>query len=291
MRQNHLPIALATSAAFPELDSDDANLRAELAARGLEARPAIWTDASIDWATFSLCVLRSTWDYFHRVDEFAQWIARVATATSLWNPASVVLPNLDKTYLRALAAQGVPIVATEWIAPGVDVRALLDARGFQRVVLKPSVSGNAHRTVRATLGDAAQQARALFDAGERALMVQPYLEAIEREGELSLVFIDGALSHAVRKSPAAGDFRVQEGHGGTTTRVTPSDEARSVATRALAAIGERTLYARADLVRDASGALVVMELELTEPSLYFALAPEGAARFADAIAAELHARG
>ncbi|MGE0708569.1 MAG: RimK family alpha-L-glutamate ligase [Planctomycetota bacterium] len=273
-------IALATCAVLPDPDPDQAPLAAELRAGGHEVTTPVWDDPQVRWGDLDVCVLRSTWDYTERPGEFLAWVDRVASQTVLLNPAPVVRWNAHKRYLLELAAAGVPVVPTELAPAGgaPDLGALCAARGWDDVVIKPAVSAGSRDTLRARAGDAAGAAHlaALVGRGDDAL-VQPYQASVEGPGERALVAIGGELSHAVRKSPRfLGD--------GEQTRAAPieADEA-ALAEALLAGPARGLLYARIDLVRDAAGRPQVAELELIEPSLFFATHPPALARFAAAL--------
>lgn len=277
--------ALVTCGSFPELTDDDRPLLAELWNLGVEASPAVWDDASVDWKGFDAAVIRSAWDYHLSPAAFHAWLSRLeALGVPLWNPASVVRANSDKSYLKELAAAGVPVVSTVWVARGgaADLDALLAARGWTDAVVKPAVSAGAFRTSRVKPG---------HEGGRRALeevlahsdaMVQPFLPEIAAEGEWSFVFLGGKFSHAALKTVRAGDFRVQEEHGGRARRAEPPSGLLIQARDALSACPGPTLYARIDGVSRA-GSLLVVEAELTEPSLYLSLCPGAARRFAGLI--------
>jgi glutathione synthase/RimK-type ligase-like ATP-grasp enzyme len=204
-------------------------------------------------------------------------------SVALWIPAVVLRANLDKRYLRALESQGVAIVPTVWLEPGVptDIAALLTRHGWTDAVVKPVVSAAAHRTHRVT---AASQPVVDAVVGAGAAMVQPYLAEIETAGEWSVIHLGGAYSHAVRKRPRAGDFRVQPQHGGVSTREEPPGAVRAAVEQILALVPEPLLYARVDGV-ESGGRFLLMELELIEPRLFFVAAPDAAPRFAAAVAA------
>lgn len=285
-------IALATSAEFPDLDEDGPVLRAALSGRGLAAEPAVWTDARVDWSSYDLVVVRSTWDYAPRRDEFLAWADRVGAATRLVNAPDVLRWNTDKAYLRDLAAAGLPVVDTSWLEPGDEV--VLPEQG--EYVVKPAVSAGSKDTNRylaAEHGDrAARHARDLLAAG-RAVMVQPYLPAVDTYGETALLFFAGEFSHAVRKGPmlqpvmdfVAGAFQVER----IAPRV-PSDAEREVAERVLDALRfdrHALAYARVDLVPGVDSAPTLLELELTEPSMFLVHDEAAGHRAADRFAAAL----
>ncbi|HKB69770.1 MAG TPA: hypothetical protein VKH46_02940 [Thermoanaerobaculia bacterium] len=279
--------ALVTCRELPDLTEDDRPLVAELARFGIAASPEIWDDPSVSWTRFDLLVIRSTWDYHRRLADFGRWIAaREAEGSALWNPAPLLRWNAHKFYLAEVEAKGIPIVPTRFLRAGdtADLARIFEEEGWERAVVKPAVSAGADRTVVIGRGDAddfAPQLETRLASGDT--LVQRYLPEIETAGEWSFVFIDGAFSHAVRKRPARGDFRVQEHLGGM---VDPGPAPRALvadARRALGAVDFPWLYARVDAI-ESSGRLLVMELEMFEPSLFLSFAPDAGRRLAAAIA-------
>lgn len=282
-------VALVTCGSIPELNDDDRPLLTELWSLGIEAEPAIWDDPAVAWESYDAAVIRSAWDYHLTPAAFLAWLARLeALGLPVWNPAAVVRANLDKSYLKELAAAGVRVAPTEWVEKGsrADLDELLAARGWDDAVVKPSVSAGAFRTSRVRRGREGGQA-ALDEALAHAdAMIQPFLPEIESEGEWSFIFLGGEFSHAVLKSPRAGDFRVQKEHGGRAERREPPP-GLLIQARDAAVSGPRPwLYARVDGVRR-GGELLVVELELIEPFLFLSYAPGAAKRFAEAIKARL----
>ncbi|MEV5575171.1 hypothetical protein AB0L06_34470 [Spirillospora sp. NPDC052269] len=280
-----MKVALATFAAIPDGGYEAELLRTSLADLGVTAESVIWDDPSADWSSYDLTVIRSTWDYIDRPAEFLAWaeaLPRVA------NPAPVLRWNTDKRYLRNLAEAGVPTVPTLWDPD--------DLPDWDEFVVKPAVSAGSRDTARWKRGAEDDQARAHLSAlrGSPA-MVQPFLSAIDTEGETALVFCDGEFSHAARKSPilragAGIEGLVTDGDGrGVITPTTPTEAQLALADQALAAIpgAPDLLYARVDMVTGPDGTPVLMELELTEPSLFLDIAPEAAEAYAKAIAARL----
>lgn len=259
-----------------------------LAKRGWRVSFVPWR-ARTDWSQYDLVVIRSPWDYQDAPDAFFEVLAQIDAATRLENPLPVVRWNLRKTYLRDLERAGVPIVPTVWCEDGLTAEALADGFrqwGAAQAVAKPVVSANADGTFR--LGaDPASWAEALSTLGGRACLVQPFVPAVVDEGEFSVFVFGGAVSHAILKTPAAGDFRVQEEHGGAIRGVAPEPALLALTDVALAAVPHESalLYARVDAVRLADGTWAIMELELIEPSLYFPFGPGSADRFAEAVAA------
>jgi glutathione synthase/RimK-type ligase-like ATP-grasp enzyme len=277
-------IAIATCNGYDDLKVDDELLRAALAARGAEAERVVWDDPETEWGGYDLCLLRSTWDYHEKHGEFLAWARRVAAETRLANPADLVAWNSDKAYLRELAEAGVPVVPTVWVERGeeIDAEAVLAERGWEEAVIKPAVdlgAKNLHR-VRAGAGEAEGALAAVLARG--AAMLQSFLPSLEAEGELSLIYLDGELSHAVRKRPAPGDFRVQSIWGGTMAPAEPTARDKEIGALALSQLAEPPLYARVDLVTGLDGNPRLIELELIEPNLYLVTHPTAAEALAAA---------
>ena len=283
-------VALVTYDARPEPTDDDQLLADALVARGAAVDAIPWSDPSARWAEYDAVVVRSCWDYFRRADEFHAWLDRLERDDArVMNDVRTLRWNADKTYLRELAGRGVPIVPTRWLDRG-DAASLEDLRrlaGWSELVVKPTVSGGAHRTWRASPDAEREDERRLAAMIEEggAVMVQPLIDAVERDGEWSLLFLAGGYSHAVLKRPRPGDFRVQSDHGGSVEPAEPSREMISAAARVLDAIPHATeppLYARVDgCVVD--GELLLMELEVLEPELFLRCAPSAPVRLADAL--------
>jgi glutathione synthase/RimK-type ligase-like ATP-grasp enzyme len=279
-------IALVTCAQHPDLTADDRLLLPALERLGCRARPALWDDPAQRWRGYDAVVLRSTWDYHHRLAEFLGWLDRLeAERAPVCNGIPTLRWNVAKTYLRDLETAGIPVTPTVWVPMGstTTLREVMDAVQSDALVVKPTVSASAFETWRVyrtwSRDDAARFARL---SAERDLMIQPFLPVIETEGELSFIFLRGEFSHAVRKRPKPGDFRVQEEHGGTAEREPATPDLVRQAERAVDAAPEPPLYARADGVV-AEGKLVITELELVEPMLYLGWDPNAADRLAAGI--------
>ena len=286
-------MALATCAALPDLDPDEQLLLEPLRALGAAAQPAVWDDPAVEWSVFDLVVIRSTWDYTPRRDAFVAWARSVPC---ILNPPDIVAWNTDKRYLRDLARAGVPAVPTDWIEPGQPV----DLPATGRHVLKPSVGAGSIDAALFDLAAAhelelARSHAARLLAARQTIMVQPYLERIEEQGEAALVFFGTEFSHAVTKGAmltgerelVAGLYRSEV----ITPRAAGAAE-MAVARAALAAIpggAQRLGYARVDLVPGANGEPLVIELELTEPSLFLGTAPGSAERLARHLVTDLAA--
>lgn len=274
-------ILVTGGARMPVADTESWLLVDALAARGVRVCLAAW-ETPRDWAATPLVVLRTPWDYVERHEQFLAWARATAAVTMLVNPLAIVEWNMHKRYLAELAASGVPVVPLALVARGADSAEQDAARTAfgEQIVIKPAISGGAFGTIRtrASSAQAREHLARLLSDGDA--LVQPYLPTIEA-GEVSLVFFAGELSHAARRRPAAGDFRVQHEHGGSVAphRATPAELA--VAQAVLDAVGPTT-YARIDVLTTPAGPLL-MEAELIEPELYLTVDPEAAPRLADVL--------
>jgi len=275
-----MKFVLATCRSKPALTSGDGLLADALRLLGATVSAMPW-DAIDPGREEGVVCLRSTWDYHLRWHEFRQWVRGFARRRRLWNPAETVLWNADKVYLRELASAGVALPRTRWFEPGErpGVARLLKEWGATRAVLKPRVSATAFGTHEVSGNDSVGKGG--WAALERSgCLVQEFVPEIQSRGEISLVFLDGSYSHAVRKRPRPGDFRVQVDFGGSLEPTTPSGTTVAFGEAALAAAARPWLYARVDLVETTNGP-VLMELELIEPDLF--LTPSAATRLAEGL--------
>jgi O-ureido-D-serine cyclo-ligase len=288
-----LNVALVTARPARGLDEDEPPLHLALQKAGCDVQIAEWDDANADWASFDVALLRSAWDYAERVTEFLAWVERASKLTHVLNPLPVVRWNTDKHYLAQLAAAGVATVPSTFIEPGDDagqaIGKLLELHDNAELVVKPAIgagSRDTERHRRTELGPAVAHAKRLLNAN-RSVLVQPYLERVDRDGETALMFFEGRFSHAIRKGPllppggvaTTGLFAAES----ITPRVPGADEMR-LAEKIVAAVPFGIpLYARIDLIRDDDGAPCLLELELTEPSLFFAHAAGSAEKFTAAV--------
>jgi O-ureido-D-serine cyclo-ligase len=273
-----IALRVATCVQLPEPDPDEAPLAEALAAAGFAATLVGWDDPAADWDAPIPTILRSTWNYPSDIDAFGAWLDRAHAAAPVINPPDIVRANLRKRYLLGLAARGVPVVPTTLVERGQTLPASALPALAPRVVIKPEVGAGSVGTQRFAADDPAALAHLASLTSRGAALVQPYLTSVDGYGERSLVWIDGAFSHAMRKTPRfVGDAEKMDGP------FPIADDERAVAHAALAPIADRILYGRVDLARDAAGAPMVMELELIEPSLWFAHQPGSALRYVTAL--------
>jgi hypothetical protein len=249
--------------------------------------------ADADWGGYDVVLVRSTWDYQHEPAAFERVLQRIdASGALLCNPLALLRWNMRKTYLRDLQRLGVSVLPTVWGAsPGTArLRALPGELDSDEVVIKPVVGANADHAYRLHRGTGRGELDRIARAYRgREFLAQPFVHAVVTEGEHSLIYFGGELSHAILKTPKPGDFRVQEEHGGLIRPASPEPALRSRSDAAIAALAAVPLYARADFVRTGDGDFAIMELELIEPSLYFRLDPDSPARFARAVDAHYRA--
>jgi glutathione synthase/RimK-type ligase-like ATP-grasp enzyme len=283
------PVAIATCSAVAGKETEDLRLIKALAGRGIPAVHAAWDDPLVDWHLFPLVVVRSTWDYPERRGEFLSWSKGLR---KVLNPHPVLEWNTDKRYLNDLARAGVPVIPTLFLDPGDAFDAPTGA-----YVIKPAVSCGAKQTARYEAGphaEAREHVRALHAAG-RTVMVQPYLSDIEASGEVALVFIGGEYSHSVRRGALLKAAGVRHKGEMVALNIEPYEATateRQLAEKALAALpfGTRELlYARVDLAPSRGGEPLVLEVELTEPSLFLEYHRQSFERLAACIA-EVHTK-
>jgi glutathione synthase/RimK-type ligase-like ATP-grasp enzyme len=309
-----LRVGLVTCADVPGLAKDDLLLVEELGRRDVATGAVVWNDPSADFSAFDCLLLRSCWDYHLQPGTFRTWLeARERSGSLLWNPPALVRRNMHKSYLRRLERAGIRIPPTAWLPEGhpVSLPGLLEQRGWTEAVVKPAVSACAFQTFLVRAETAAwdqERLDELLRAGD--VLVQQFLPVIRREGEWSLVFFGGPpevnsggpdcsrsrcdrggggrYSHAVRKRPSGGDFRVQAHLGGTVQAEAPPPGVIRQAEAVAGRIPPPWVYARIDGVV-VDGAFVLLEAELTEPVLFLGHDERAARRFADALLGQVHA--
>ena len=240
---------------------------------------AAWDDVSIDWRRFDAVMIGTAWDYCDRLDEFLGRLDAINALAPVYNSPGLVRWNSHKRYLRDLEAKGARVIPTIWAdAPqSVNWRDVFDEFEAEQIVVKRQVGANGEGQFRLSRGDTPPRLTS------HPLMVQPFLDTVVGEGEFSFVFVDGELSHAVIKTPADGDYRIQTTYGGAEAKAEPSATDIKAAIAIMRMIDETPLYARVDMLRNAAGDLCLMELELVEPFLYPLQGPEFAERLYQAV--------
>lgn len=254
--------------------------------RGWSVETVSWHSISTNWDKFSYVIVRSTWDYQQHAKDFLACLEDIdASSAVLLNPLPLMQWNIEKHYLKDLQGKGVPIVETMWGSEFNNnvIEEAFAQFGCNTVVIKPTLSANADDTFKLSAADWHVQEKALYNTFQRRdFMIQPFLSSVVDEGEYSLFYFGGEFSHAIKKVPQKGDFRVQEEHGGSLHSIAVDSEQLAIAEKALAAMPCDALYARVDLVKQ-NNHWAIMELELIEPSLYFNLDPQSPPRFVEAL--------
>ena len=282
-------IAFVTSDKARELDEDMAPLCGAMLHLGVPHDVVAWDDPSVDWSSYSVVIVRSTWDYHTRIDEFLAWVDHVSSVTRLCNSRAVIRWNTDKRYLADLASVGVPVVPTSFISSPEEMSSFAArSSNWEDVVVKPTVSAGSNDTARHnSFESAAAHMNNLLGRG-KVVMLQPYQKEIDELGETAMVYMAGEFSHAFYKGPIladnSGDTRnslfVEEtirAHSATSAQRAIGDR---LMTYMIDSFGEAPLYARVDVVPGVDGPLL-LELEVTEPSLYFSTAEGSVERFAE----------
>ena len=278
-------LRIATCRRLPEPDPDEELLLQALRARKVDARMAGWNDPGERWSEPVPTVIRSTWDYVHDLERFLAWAQQAEAVAPLWNAFSVVRWNAHKRYLNELERAGHPVVPTEFVEKGsrASLTSIARERAWNDIVVKPAVSAGSFGTRRfgiADLREGEQHLAALLVEGDA--MVQRYVESVDGHGERALVWIDGAFTHAVRKTAR---FTGQEEHVSPAVPIEADELALGQAV--VAPWSAQLLYARVDLTRDARGRPMIMELELIEPSLFLLQSPAALKRLVDGICRRL----
>jgi len=279
-------ISFATSRSYAGLTEDERLVARELKSLGVVVSPLIWDEPNPDGPVPDAMILRSCWDYHYKTETFVDWLKRFQSGNvPLWNPPEVALWNLNKDYLTELSALDIGIPKTLWLEAGssVGLKPLLETHGLDEVVIKPAISMSGMDTWRSSLRNAEQDQGALNDLlHNRKVMVQEFIPEILSEGEISLIFIGGSFSHAVRKRPASGEFRIHEEYGGRREVFEVSAQQLAMADRVLSRWKDPLLYARVDFIPSLRGPLLI-EVELIDPFLFLTYSPQAVNRFARAI--------
>jgi glutathione synthase/RimK-type ligase-like ATP-grasp enzyme len=288
LRLKNTNICFATSKDYSDLTPSDRIAANVLESEGFRVISANWKDPLIHWSDFNAVIVRSTWDYHLSPQRFVEWLDMLERKhLPVWNPIHVLRWNMDKHYLLELYDKGVQIPRTVFVEDKkmFDLADIKKRLSLDEVVIKPTVSASAWNTWRCSLNNFSEKDRRQMEhvLGNSGVMIQEYMPEIAAEGEWSFIFFGSSFSHAVRKHPTSGDFRVQEEFFGKY-RLEPHPPAQLIqqAGDVLNVVEEPLLYARIDgIVR--KDQFILMELELLEPALFFDVDPTAAARFCDRV--------
>lgn len=255
---------------------------------GWQTHTISWKSKGVNWDDYDAVIIRSPWDYQDHAEDFLKVLSTIENSSAhLENRLSIVEWNIDKIYLKELEEHGINIVPTLWkkTISTTTVNEYFRHLNTHQLVIKPRISANADNTfwlTKTNIENNLSEICTIFD--NESFMVQPFMESVIKEGEFSLFYFNGTLSHTILKTPKNNDFRVQEEHGGRLTSVEPEAELLKQAEKTLSTIAkihDMPLYARLDYVRDETS-FALMEAELIEPSLYFNMDTESPERFAQA---------
>jgi len=278
-------IGFATCSQYSDLTADDRILATALEKRGVQVVPVVWSEAEPQSLSCDLLLVRSVWDYHLRPQDFMHWIDCMSERIPVVNPPGMIRWNMDKRYLREIARAGFDVPRTIFLDQGMDadLEEVMERGGIGRAVVKPVVSASAYETRR--IVEVAAQDNEWLNAmlKDRPMIVQEFITEIQSAGEWSLIFAGMKFTHAVRKAPKPGDFRVQEEHGGLHTLASPPPEALTMALKIMERFAPDAAYSRVDIVMR-NDQPTLMELELIEPLLHFEMAPQAAEVLAEKLA-------
>lgn len=251
---------------------EDGLLKSALEELGFSVCRVDWARKDIDWNEIGCAVFRTTWDYFHRFDEFKEWMKRLEKQTTLFNSPEILYWNIDKHYLLDLEEKGVRIPPTQIIKSGSDrsLEELVLKTGWDELILKPTISGAARHTYRFKKEETEALEKIFRELIlNEDMMLQEFIPSVLDKGEASFMVFGGKFSHAILKRAKPGDFRVQDDFGGTVHEYRASDEEIRFAEEVMKACPELPVYGRVDVIWDGNGRAMVSELELIEPELWF----------------------
>jgi len=279
-------IALATSNEYADLTADNRELLNKLLFWGVDVEPIVWSSRDLQWNQYDAVFIRSCWDYHLHYDEFLKWIDLLENeGVAVFNSPAILRWNSNKRYLRELREKGINLVPTVWMDKNssVPLQEILNQNGWGKAVIKPCIAADAYGTC-LTSENASRDEEMLRAMLEKHgdIIVQKFIPEIQKFGEWSFIFFDGQFSHAVIKKPHEGDFRVQEKFGGTSKGQRPPRELVAQASKALQVLPDAGLYARVDAIQ-VDRTLLLVELEMLEPTLFFDRHPKAVTRFADCI--------
>tara|TARA_B100001057_G_scaffold468613_1_gene527984 strand:- start:396 stop:1286 length:891 start_codon:yes stop_codon:yes gene_type:complete len=261
-------------------------LKSALENQGLTVNITYWNNPSYDWSKTRSLIFRTIWDYFERFDEFLLWLEEVRYKTQLINSYELVKWNIDKHYLKELSEKGIQIVPTYFAKKNSEITLaeIIESQQWKDVVIKPAISASAYKTFK-ILEETVNSNEKLFNdlLNQRDMLVQPYINTIEKLGEASLIVIDGKFTHAILKKAKPGDFRVQDDFGGTVHDYVPTKKEIGFAEMIIEKCKAKPLYGRVDIIWDSEKNAYLSELEIIEPELWLRNYPKSAESIAEAV--------
>lgn len=266
--------------------TEDSLLTSALEQKGFKVARTFWDNDAFDWTETRFALFRATWDYFHRFEEFHLWLKRCAPTVDFINPYSVIQWNMDKHYLGQLKEKGINIPPTLFIEKGevVQLRDLIQQKGWNKAILKPAIAGGARHTYLFDRESAADY-QEVFEQllANESMLLQEFQKNIVSKGEVSFMVFGGRYSHSILKKAKTGDFRVQDDFGGSVHPYEASMEERQFVEQVIAQCDELPVYARVDVMWDNKNQLCVSELEMIEPELWFRTDRHAAQAMANAV--------
>lgn len=266
--------------------NEDKVLAEELLKYGLTCVRVDWADETFDWTHVKYGMLRSTWDYFYKIDKFKTWLSSVEKNIKLINPITLVRWNIDKHYLIDLERQGVSIVPTTFVEKGesADLKEIYTSHESEKIIVKPAISGSSRHTYLVDNSNVNQVASVFQKLmTNECMLIQPFISTIAEYGEVSFLVFDGIFSHAILKKSKEGDFRVQSDFGGSLHHYQASKEEIIFAETVVAKCDQVPVYARVDVAKDQNGKMLLVELELIEPDMWLRLNEGSASKLAKAV--------
>ena len=253
-----------------ELPNEDDLLLNYLLQKDVEAEIVVWDDKTVNWQAYDLVIIKSTWDYFNKPEQFRSWLKEMeSNEIHMLNSTQTVRWNMDKSYLKDIDNAGIPVIPTIWLDKDTytDLPIVMCQLNAPEIIIKPRISGASKNTFKVN-ADNVLQVQQQFDEliKHEDFMAQPFMPQI-MEGEYSFIFFNGAFSHAVVKAPHKDDFRVQHYFGGSITPYLPTDTIKKQAQFVADQFASSCLYARVDGIL-IEGVLHIIELEVIEPMLY-----------------------
>jgi glutathione synthase/RimK-type ligase-like ATP-grasp enzyme len=277
-------ITFATCSELPNLTENDRLLIPIFEENDFTVSAEIWDDPKVDWKSYDLVIIRSTWDYYLKPSAFKNWVSQfINSKTKLINSPEIILENSHKFYLKELHEKGVAIIPTLFSSERIELKTL---KKWEKVVIKPAVSAGSHET---EVFETSTLSQEIFNQklSNGDWLIQPFLKEIQEAGEVSMIFFGGLFSHAIQKIPKSGDFRVQKQFGAKYLKFEPNEDLIELTANIVEIAGKESVYARVDgiLIKDE---FLLMEIEMIEPDLFFEHTSEGPNRFVEEVLASFN---
>ena len=233
----------------------------------------VWDDPSVDWTSYDIIIIKSTWDYFiGKIEKFYQWLTFIKEKNiPCLNHPDLIKWNADKHYLLDIQSAGLNIVPSIIIEKNNLFYADDAFQKFKadELIVKPTISGGAMNTLRLNKNNAKDHEAQINDwLKEQAYLIQPLKKEVIKEGEWSFLFFNGQFSHHLLKVAKEGEFRIQHFFGGKIISPDFDRNIINIAQEYVNKFATNSLYARVDGVITENG-FELMELELIEPYMFF----------------------